>query len=179
MEMCSESLQPEFGYDQSLSLVMKYISHILLTAMLLTFGACGEVKNESTENTTDMETKETTLINATPEQLAGIRKALDLYAEAAIKGDSKIAEPAFASTATMSFAQDGALVSVPIQALFDYYNTECPQPASYEISVCDVADDAAIVRIESQFGETKFADMFTLVRDGEDWKIISKIYHVK
>lgn len=126
-----------------------------------------------------METKETTFINATPDELAGIRKALDLYAEAAIKGDSKIAEPAFAKTATMSFVQNDILVSVPIQALFDYYNTECPQHASYEISVCDVADDAAIVRIESQFGETKFADMFTMVKDGSDWKIISKIYHVK
>lgn len=126
-----------------------------------------------------METKETTFINATPDQLAGIRKALDLYTEAAIKGDSKIAEPAFAKTATMSFAENDTLVSVPIQALFDYYNTECPMPASYEITVCDVADDAAIVRIESQFGETRFADMFTLVKDGSDWKIISKIYHVK
>lgn len=158
---------------------MKYLSHILLIALLLTIGACRQVENESAETSTDMETKETAFINATPEQLAGIRKALDLYVEAAIKGDSKIAEPAFASTATMSFAQDGALVSVPIQALYDYYNTECPQPAVYEISVCDVADDAAIVRIDSQFGETKFADMFTLVKDGEDWKIISKIYHVR
>lgn len=158
---------------------MKYLSHILVIVLLLTAVACGKVNNESIENSKDMVTKETTFINATPEQLAGIRKALDLYAEAAIKGDSKIAEPAFASTATMSFAQDGALVSVPIQALYDYYNTECPQPASYEISVCDVADDAAIVKIDSQFGETKFADMFTMVKDGNDWKIISKIYHVK
>lgn len=158
---------------------MKYLSHILVIVLLLTAVACGKVNNESIENSKDMVTKETTFINATPEQLAGIRKALDLYAEAAIKGDSKIADPAFASTATMSFAQDGALVSVPIQALYDYYNTECPQPASYEISVCDVADDAAIVKIDSQFGETKFADMFTMVKDGNDWKIISKIYHVK
>lgn len=126
-----------------------------------------------------METNKTSFINATPEQLAGIRKALDLYTEAAIKGDSKIAEPAFAKTATMSFAKNDTLVSVPIQALFDYYNTDCPQAASYEISVCDVADDAAIVRIESLFGETRFADMFTLVKDGDDWKITSKIYHVK
>lgn len=126
-----------------------------------------------------METKKTTYINATSEQLAGICKALNLYTQAAVKGDSKIAELTFAKTATMSFAQDGALVSVPIQALFEYYNTECPQAASYEISVCDVEDDADIVRIDSQFGETKFADMFTLVKDGEDWKIISKIYHIK
>lgn len=157
---------------------MKQLSAILLTALLLTMGACGQVKNESTTQTNDMENKETKFISATPEQLAGIRKALDLYVEAAIKGDSKIAEPAFAKTATMSFAQNDTLVSVPIQALFDYYNTDCPQPASYEITVCDVADDAALVRIESVFGGTNFSDMFTLVKDGDDWKIVSKIYHV-
>lgn len=157
---------------------MKFIYMILLCSLLMISGACGQTE-KVTENEKDMETKETTFINATADELAGIRKALDLYAEAAIKGDSKIAEPAFAKTATMSFVQNDTLVSVPIQALFDYYNTECPQPASYEISVCDVADDAAIVRIESQFGETKFADMFTMVKDGSDWKIISKIYHVK
>lgn len=158
---------------------MKYLSSILLSILLLPIGGCGSAQDTSTKDTTNMETKETTFINATPAQLAGIRKALDLYTEAAIKGDSKIAEPAFAKTATMSFAQNDTLVSVPIQALFDYYNTECPQPASYEISVCDVADDAAIVKIDSKFGDTRFADMFTLVKDGDDWKIISKIYHVK
>lgn len=158
---------------------MKYLSSVLISALMLSIGACGQIQKESTNSKADMETKETTFINATPEQLAGIRKALDLYVDAAIKGDSKIAEPAFAKTATMSFAQNDTLVSVPIQALFDYYNTDCPQPASYDISVCDVADDAAIVRIDSKFGETDFADMFTLVKDGDDWKIVSKIYHVK
>lgn len=39
---------------------------------------------------------------------------------------------------------------------------------SESADVCDVADDAAIVRIESQFGETNFADMFTLIKDGDD-----------
>ncbi|WP_176763536.1 nuclear transport factor 2 family protein [Pedobacter antarcticus] len=34
------------------------------------------------------------------------------------------------------------------------------------------------MRIESQFGPDKYADMFTLVKDGNNWKIISKIYHV-
>ena len=150
---------------------MKHLPSILLSAILISTGACGQIQKQSTTETTDMEIKKSTFINASPAQLAGIRKALDLYTEAAIKGDSKIAEPAFAKTAT--------LVSVPIQVLFDYYNTDCPQPANYEISVCDVADDAAIVRIDSQFGDTEFADMFTLVKDGDNWKIISKIYHVK
>ncbi|MBD5311230.1 MAG: nuclear transport factor 2 family protein [Muribaculaceae bacterium] len=127
------------------------------------------------ENTCDS----TKCCNATAEEIAGIRKALDLYCEASVKGNSKIAEPAFAPTATISYVENGKLVSVPIKALFDYYDQTGVQPASYKITSCDVATDIAIVSIDSKFGETCFADMFTLVKDGEDWKIISKVYRVK
>lgn len=117
--------------------------------------------------------------NATPVELAGICHTLDLYVEASVKGDSKIAEPAFTPTATMSFVENGKLVSVPIKALFDYYNQTGAQPATYLLTLCDVVKDVAIVGIDSQFGETRFADMFTMAKDGDDWKIISKVYHVK
>ncbi len=133
----------------------------------------------ATENKCENVCDSTKCCNATADEIAGIRKTLDLYCEASVKGDSKIAEPAFAPTATMSYAENGKLVSVPIKALFDYYDQTGPQPASYEITSCNVATDAAIVSIDSKFGETQFADMFTLVKDGDDWKIISKIYHVK
>lgn len=121
----------------------------------------------------------TPVINATPEQLAGIRKALDAYVEAAVKGDSAIAKPLFADTATMSYSENDSLVSGPIQALFDYYDQTGPHAATYEITSAQVADNVAIVSIDSKFGTTSFDDMFTLVKDGKDWKIISKIYHVR
>ena len=118
--------------------------------------------------------------NASPEQLAGIKKALDAYIEAAVKGDSKIAEPVFTENATISHIENDSLISLPIQALFDYYNSDvCPQPASYEITVCNVSNDVAVVAIDSDFGGIKFDDMFSMVKDGKDWKIVSKIFHVK
>ncbi len=87
--------------------------------------------------------------------------------------------PAFAKTATMSYAENGELISVPIQALFDYYDQTGPHPASYEITACHVSADVAVVCIDSKFGESRFDDMFTLVKDGAGWKIISKVYHEK
>lgn len=42
-----------------------------------------------------------------------------------------------------------------------------------------VAGDVAVVSIDSRFGDTSFDDMFTLVKDGDDWKIVSKVYHIK
>lgn len=120
-----------------------------------------------------------TCCKATPEEIAAIRKVLDLYTGAGIHGDSNVARPAFADAATMSFAENNKLVCVPIQALFDYFDSTGKQPASYEIVDCNVAEDIAMVRIESAFGDARFTDMFTLVKDNDGWKIVSKIYHVK
>ena len=113
------------------------------------------------------------------EQKEAIQKPIELYVEAGRKGDGNIAKPAFASTATMSWSEDGALKSVPIQALFDGFSSMKPMEANYTLTTLDAEGDVAIVRIESQFGPDKYADMFTLVKDGNDWKIISKIYQVK
>ena len=111
--------------------------------------------------------------------LAGITRALDMYAEAAIKGDSKVAQPAFAPGATMSYAENGKLVTVPISELYAYFDKTGPHQATYKIESVKVAGDVAIVSIDSKFGNTAFDDMFTLVKDGPDWKIVSKVYHIK
>lgn len=152
-------------------------------AMFLMVSCGGNNNSDKTmttnDNKCDNTSDNTKCCNATADEIAGIRKVLDLYCEASVKGDSKIAEPAFASTATMSYVENGQLVSMPIKALFNYYDQTGSQPASYEITSCNVATDVAIVSIDSKFGETRFADMFTFVKDGDDWKIISKVYHIK
>ena len=78
----------------------------------------------------------------------------------------------------MSWSENGALKSVPIQVLFDGFSAAEPTEANYTLTTLDVGGDVAIVRIESQFGPNKYADMFSLVKDGNDWKIISKIYQI-
>ena len=146
--------------------------------------ACGNVKTEESEDLNkeiiEEKMENDKFNNATPEQLEGINKALEAYIEAAIKGDSKIAEPVFTDNATISHIENDSLISLPIKALFDYYNSDvCPQPASYTITACNVSNDVAIVAIDSDFGGTKFDDMFSMVKDGKDWKIVSKVFHVK
>lgn len=157
---------------------MNTIKVLMLAVILFVVAACNETGNKQVTAQTN-DTSENTVLGASPAELSGIRKALDLYVEASVQGDSTIALPAFAPTATMSYAENGKLVSVPIKALFEYYNQTGPKPASYEITACHVSTDAAVVCINSKFGESRFDDMFTLVKDGFDWKIVSKIYHEK
>lgn len=116
---------------------------------------------------------------ADTKEMEGIKNALNLYVQAAIEGNSKVAQPAFAMWATMSYAQDGKLITVPIQELYNYFDQTGPHPASYTIISSQIAVDVAVVSIESKFGNAKFDDMFTLVKDGNNWKIISKVYHLK
>lgn len=162
---------------------MKKIINRLFFAIgiLLLTTACENDKSENRNQEIKEEKMDSSKFNnATPEQLEGINKALEAYINAAVKGDSKIAEQVFTDNATISHIENDSLISLPIQALYDYYNSDvCPQPASYTITACNVSDDVAIVAIDSDFGGTKFDDMFSMVKDGKDWKIVSKIFHVK
>lgn len=160
----------------------KLINRIsLILCILFVTAACENGKSENGNQEIKEEKMDTNKFNnATPEQLEGISKALDAYIDAAIKGDSKIAEPVFTDNATISHIENDSLISLPIKALYDYYNSDvCPQPASYSITSCNVSGDVAIVAIDSDFGGTKFDDMFSMVKDGKDWKIVSKVFHVK
>ena len=110
----------------------------------------------------------------------GIVATVDLYIEGGRKGDSKITRKAFAPNATMSWSEKGKSVTVPIQALYDYVDKSGAQTVTRgEIKVGAQTATTAIVSVDTQFGAVKFTDMFALVRDGDDWKIVAKVYHVK
>lgn len=154
----------------------------VLLAVSMTVMVLSGCKSQNEEKINDMtETKENmnSKINATTADEAGIRKALDAYIEAALKGDSEIAKPVFGDLATISYSENDSMVSAPIQALYDYYDQTGPHHAEYEITALEVAGNVAVVRIDSKFGEVAFDDMFALVKDGKDWKIVSKVYNVK
>ena len=159
----------------------KVILAVLATTIIGLSSCCGnsaECDNDSAAKC-DTVCGTESCSQATPDEIDGVRKALGYYTEAAVKGDCKIAMQGFAPKATMSYVESDSLVTVPIQALYDYYDQTGPHDATYEISDCSVAGNVAMVRIESKFGENEFTDMFTLVKDGSDWKIVSKVYQTK
>ena len=79
----------------------------------------------------------------------------------------------------MSYNENGKLVTVPIQNLFSIMESIGPEDVSYTIKNITVSPTVATVSIESSFSKIgKFNDMFTLVKDEHDWKIVSKVYDV-
>lgn len=170
------AVQNSAGFRQGIRKISKKIFSSVPTLALisaLTIGgllvSCQDKNNQNNK---------TEVMQNNQVQKEGILKAIDLYVEAGRKGDGNIAKPAFASTATMSWSENGELKSVPIQVLFDGFSAAEPTEANYKLTTLDVEGDVAIVRIESQFGLNKYVDMFTLVKDGIDWKIMSKIYQI-
>jgi len=161
------------GFKQGIGKISKKIFSLATISVLIIGGLLVSCQDKNNQN------NKIEVMQNNQEQKEGILKAIELYVEAGKKGDGNIAKPAFASTATMSWSENGALKSVPIQVLFDGFSAMEPMEANYKLTTLDVEGDVAIVRIESQFGPDKYADMFTLVKDGSDWKIISKIYQIK
>lgn len=163
------------GFIHGTGKITKKIFSLTIISALTIGGLLVSCQNKNNQNNQNNKTE---VMQNNQQQKEGILKAIDLYVEAGKKGDGNIAKPAFASTATMSWSENGVFKSVPIQALFDGFSAAEPMEANYKLTTLDVEGDVAIVRIESQFGSDKYADMFTLVKDGSDWKIISKIYQI-
>jgi len=156
---------------------VKKILSIIFVAAAMT-SCCNSEGNNNGCNDSCNAAPETTVTTNT-EVPDGVVKAIEYYMEGGRKASSEVAKKGFAETATMSWYENGKLQSVPIQVLFDGFDSWEPTEVSYKIINCEVADDVAMVAIDSQFGDAKYTDMFTLVKDSDGWKIVSKIYHTK
>lgn len=150
---------------------------LLISFLPMAFISCNNSNTD--KQITNNQTKNNQNMQVTEEQKSGILKAIDLYIGAGNRGDSKTAKEVFVPTATVSWVENGELKNIPVQGLYDFFDQSGPLKSSYELASINVAEDVATVRIESQFGTAKFADMFAMVKDGDKWKIVSKVYHAK
>ena len=108
-----------------------------------------------------------------------VLKAIELYIEGGKNPAGGAGKKAFAQWATMSYNENGKLVTVPIQTLFSIMDSIGPEIVSYTLKNITVSPTVATVSIQSSFSKIgKFNDMFTLVKDESGWKIVSKVYDV-
>ena len=119
-------------------------------------------------------------MNKNNETVQGILNAIELYAEAGRKASRELGQKAFTPDAIMSWVENGKIVTVPINALFDVLEQTGEEEVTYSVEDVTVAGNIAFVRISSSFSKlTTFNDMFTLAEQNGEWKIVSKIYSVK
>ena len=76
-------------------------------------------------------------------------KAIDLYIEGGKNPAGGAGKKAFAQWATMSYNENGKLVTVPIQTLFSIMDSIGPEQVSYTLKNITLSPTVATVAIES------------------------------
>ncbi len=107
------------------------------------------------------------------------------YLERGRAGKSELMRPAFHSAATIVGYCGGALLTGPIQQLFDWIDANGPAPdLEPHFASIDIVHSIAIVRLEVAHwsgklagAEAQMSDVFTLVKTDAGWKISQKTFH--
>lgn len=156
---------------------MKKLRGVLILAMLLCISSTTMMAQTSKQSVTN---KNNETMNKNNEKVAAILEAVELYAEAGRKASRELGQKAFTEAATMTWVENGKIVTVPINTLFDVLEQTGEEEVTYTVEDITVAGNVAFVRISSWFSKlTTFNDMFTLAEQEGKWKIVSKIYSVK
>lgn len=102
-----------------------------------------------------------------------ITRTIDQYIDGGRKGSSEVMRRAFHDGATIYTAKGGG----PIQLLYDLVDKkDAAKEIPYRIATLEIAENIAMARVEiDNWAGAKYTDMFTLVKDGEQWKIVSKV----
>ena len=108
-----------------------------------------------------------------------IEEVVGKYIEAGQTADSSIMKPVFHENAQMSGPAEEGAFSGPIQALYDFVDSNGPAPdlemRIVNITVSDERAASVVLHADHWHGK-KFTDHFQLLRIDGSWKIMSKIY---
>ena len=114
---------------------------------------------------------------------AAVKKAIEevigKYIEGGRAADSSIMKPVFHENAQMSGPEQDGAFSGPIQALYDYVDSNGPAPdlemRIVNITVSDERAASVVLHADHWHGKN-FTDHFQLLKVDGTWKILSKIY---
>lgn len=111
--------------------------------------------------------------------LDAVRVPLELYLQGQAEGDGAYMRQAFHPDATVSWMRDGAVAQRTAQefaALFTRGPADDEADRHRRIVSVDVTGDVATARLELDYPGVFITDYMTLVRLGDEWKIIHKAY---
>lgn len=109
-----------------------------------------------------------------------IAATVQTYIAGGRSGKSSHMKPAFHADATIHGYIGPDLFAGPIARLFDWVDSNPPATeVQARLASVDVAGTIATVRLEiDNWSGHRFTDMFTLLKLGGQWKIISKVFYL-
>ncbi len=108
-----------------------------------------------------------------------VEEVVGKYIEGGRAADSSIMKPAFHENAQMSGPAEEGAFSGPIQALYDYVDSNGPATdLDMRIVSITISDEraASVVLQADHWNGKNFMDHFHLLKIDGTWKILSKIY---
>lgn len=108
-----------------------------------------------------------------------VKRALNNYLEAGRKGESKILRPSTYKDAIMYGVSEGKVSGGSIESLFEYIdNNAAATQLEAEITAVDIVGNIAYAKVESNnWHGVRYTDMFLLVKEDGNWKILTKVFH--
>lgn len=115
----------------------------------------------------------------TVDEYKAVKNALNKYLEAGKLGKSEVLKSAFYKDAIMYTSVKGEVNGGDISGLYNYINSHPAAPEiEAEITAVDIAGNVAYARVESNnWHGARFSDMFLLVKEGDEWKILTKVFY--
>ncbi len=115
------------------------------------------------------------------DEIQAIRQAVQYYLDGHATGQRAVMEQAFHSSARLQAIRDGAISIRPIE---EYLSGSPGRPADDEsqrrrrVVSIDYHGTAAVAKIELDYPSVVFVDYMQLLKIGNQWKIVNKIYHM-
>ena len=124
----------------------------------------------------------TAALNRPDTEEAGVRACLDLYFRGHATGDGEHFRRAFHPDAKLFFIREGKVTQWTLE---EYAGRASGKPAPDEaqrkrrIESIDITGNAAIAKIVLDYPNVTFTDYMSLLKIGDEWKIVNKTFHAK
>lgn len=115
----------------------------------------------------------------TVNEYEAVKNVLAKYLDAGKLGKSEVMKPVFYKDAIMYTSAKGEVSGGAISGLYDYIDTHPAAPEiEAEVTAIDIAGTVAYAKVESNnWHGARFSDMFLLVKEGNEWKILTKVFY--
>ncbi len=109
-----------------------------------------------------------------------IERVIETYIGGGRSGKSSDMKPAFHENAIIHGYLGPDLIAGSIQVLYDWIDENAPATElKADVAAVDVCETIATARVECRnWGGHRFTDMFTLLKTGGKWQIVSKVFYL-
>ena len=117
---------------------------------------------------------------AQKDETAAARVPLENYLKGHATGDGEYMKKAFHTEGNMIFVRDGKYMTLPFT---EYIGRMSGKPAADEaqrkrwIEKVEIVGNAGVGTIILDYPNGKFVDYMTLLKIGDEWKIVNKSFH--